>query len=184
MGAKEVATVTSGVLGFLIPTYFAWTLYKQSIPQNVASWSMVLLLDFVGLILIIKAGNKKPYLQAGWFGAALCIVLAILVGKSPWQWGMTESISLAFCGAAIVLWLTMSARIGVWAYMAAMYISFVPQMVDFWHKPEPDTLWLWCWTIGTCLLAIYGAPKRDFANIFVPWAAILLNVIIAVLCAI
>jgi hypothetical protein len=179
---KEFAIRMSGVLGFIVPTYFAWTVYRSNIPQNVASWSMILLLDLLGLVLVYKDGNKRPYLQFGWVLAAICIVLAITLGNSPWQWGMIENVSLALCGIAVVLWLALSARVATVAYMAAMYISLVPLMIDYWKEPQPSTLWLWLWTIATCLLAIYGAAKRDFANTFVPWAAIVLNAIIALLC--
>lgn len=179
---KESAVLMSGLLGFIIPTYFAWTVYQNHIPQNIASWSMILLLDIIGLVLVYKDGNKKPYLQIGWVFAAICIVLAITLGDSPWHWGWTESVSLALCGVAIVFWITLSTRTAIWAYMAAMYISVIPLVVDYWDKPQPDTLWLWLWTIGTCFLAIYGAPKRDFTNTFVPWAAMILNIPIAVLC--
>ncbi len=182
MRTKEIAVLVSGILGFIIPTYFAWTVYQSDTPQNIATWSMILLLDFIGLVLVIKDGNKKPYLQIGWAAAALCIVLAITLGNSPWHWGWTETASLVLCGIAVLLWLTMSARVAIWAYMTAMYVSLVPLMVDYWYKPQPETLWLWTWTVGTCLLAIYGAPKRDFTNTFVPWAAIVLNAIIAILC--
>jgi len=179
---KEIAVLVSGILGFVIPTYFAWTIYQSNIPQSIATWSMILLLDFIGLVLVIKDGNKKPYLQIGWAAAALCIMLAVTLSNSPWRWGQTETISLVLCGVAVLLWLTMSARVAIWAYMTALYVSFVPLMVDYWYKPQPETLWLWIGTIGTCLLAIYGAPKRDFTNTFVPWAAIVLNAVIAVLC--
>ena len=179
---KEWAVLASGVLAFLVPTYFAWTVYQNQQPQNVASWSMILLLDVLGLILVCKDGNKKPYLQLGWVLAAACIVLAITLGGSPWHWGWVESASLLFCGIAVILWLTLSARAALWAYMAAMYIAFVPLMANYWYEPQPETLWLWYWTIGTCLLAIYGANKRDFANTFVPWGAIVLNAIVAWLC--
>jgi hypothetical protein len=179
---KEFAVLASGILGFIIPTYFAWTVYQSNTPQNIATWSMILLLDFIGLVLVIRDGNKKPYLQIGWAAAALCIVLAITLSDSPWHWGWTETASLVLCGIAVLLWLRMSARVAIWAYMTAMYASLAPLMVDYWYKPQPETLWLWTWTVGTCLLAIYGAQKRDFANTFVPWAAIVLNAIIAVLC--
>lgn len=172
----------SGILAFVIPTYFAWTVYQSNTPLNVATWLMILLLDFIGLVLVIKDGNKKPYMQIGWAAAALCIVLAITLGNSPWHWGWTETTSLVLCGVAVLLWLTLSARIAIWAYMTAMYVSFFPQLLDYWHEPQPDTLVLWIGTVITCLLAIYGAPKRDFTNTFVPWAAILLNAITAVLC--
>jgi len=172
----------SGLLGFIIPTYFAWTVYQNNISQNIASWGMILLLDVLGLFLAYKDGNKKPYLQIGWVLAATCIVLAITLGNSPWQWGWAESISLALCGISTVLWLTLSARVAIWAYMVAMYISLIPLMMDYWQKPQPETMWLWLWTIATCLLAILGAERRDFANTFVPWAAIVLNAVITVLC--
>lgn len=179
---KNQAVVVSGVLAFIIPTYFAWTLYVNHMPQNIATWGMVFLLDFLGLILVYKDGNRKPYLQIGWAVAAACILFAVMLTDNPVGWGRTETISGVLCGIAIILWVTMSARKALWAYMIAMYISFVPLMVDYWSKPQPNTLWLWLWTILTCLLAILGAEKRDFANTFVPWAAIGLNAIIAVLC--
>lgn len=180
--AKEWAVLASGLLAFLVPTYFAWTVYLSQQPQNVASWSMVLLLDVLGLFLVYRDGNKKPYLQLGWVIAAACIVLAITLGGSPWHWGWTESASLFFCGLAIVFWLILSARVALFAYMAAMYIAFVPLMADYWKEPQPGTLWLWLLTIATCMLAIYGAEKRDFPNTFVPWGAIVLNGAISWLC--
>jgi hypothetical protein len=180
--AKKLAIPVSGLLGFLIPTYFAWTVYQQGIPQNIATWGMTLLLDVLGLVLVYRAGNKQPYLQLGWTFAALCIVLAVVLGKSPWHWGWIESAALVLGGVAIILWLKLNAEKALWAYMAAAYISCIPLLIDYWKEPQPSTLWLWLWTIGTCLLAVYGAPKRDFANTFVPWGAIVLNGGIAVLC--
>ena len=180
--AKHWIMLISGILGFVIPAYFAWTLYADHIPQNVATWGMVLVLDVLGLILAFKGGNKKPYLQAGWALAALFIFLAVLLNGDQVVWGWTESVSVFLCAAAIVLWITKSALVAQWAYIAAMYISFVPLMADYWKEPQPDTLWLWLWTIIACLLAVLGAEKRDFANTFVPWAAAILNVAITVLC--
>ena len=179
---KVLAVVVSGALGFIIPTYFAWTLYADSVPQNVVTWGMVFVLDLLGLILAYRGGNKKPYLQVGWAMAAFCIFVTVMLNGSQVNWGWTEIISVVLCCVAIVLWLTRSALVAQWAYMAAMYISFVPLMVDYWKEPQPDTLWLWLWTIVSCFLAILGAEKRDFANTFVPWAAIVLNVIIVGLC--
>lgn len=179
---KWLAMVVSGALGFIIPTYFAWTLYVDHVPQNIATWTMVLVLDALGLVLAYRGGNKKPYLQLGWALAAFCIFIAVMLNGSPLGWGWTGTVSVVLSVVAIILWLTMSALVAQWAYMAAMYISFIPLMADYWKVPQPDTLWLWLWTIASCLLAVLGAEKRDFANTFVPWAAIGLNVIITVLC--
>lgn len=179
---KKLAMPASGLLGFFITTLFAWTIYRDNIPQNVATWTMIMLLDVLGVILAYKDGNKQPYLQIGWTVAATCVVLAIAFGDSPWQWGQTETISLLLCGVATVLWLMMSARAALFAYMAAMYLSTVPLIVDYWRQPQSGTLWVWLWTIVGCALAIYGAPKRDFTYTFVPWAAIVMNGFIALLC--
>ena len=179
---KDRLVFLSGVLGFIIPTYFAWTLYENNTPQNVATWGMVLVLDGLGLILAFKGGNEKPYLQLGWAMAALCIFAAVLLNGNRVMWGWTESVSVLLCCAAIVLWITKSALVAQWAYMAAMYISFVPLMADYWKEPQPETLWLWLMTIVSCLLAVLGAKKYNFANLFVPVAATGLNVIITFLC--
>jgi hypothetical protein len=176
--------VASGVLGFIVPAYFGWTLYISHIPQNIATWGMVFVLDTLGLVLAYKDGNKKPYMQLGWAFAAACIFAAIVSSGNQVDWGWTETIAVILCGIAIILWITESARVAQWAYMAAMYISFVPQAVDFWNVPQPDTLWLWLMSLATCLLAILGAEKRNFANTFVPWGAGILNLIITVLCLI
>lgn len=182
MTRKESAVLLSGILGFALPTYFAWTVYQDKIPQNIATWFMIFILDFLGLILVYKAGNKKPYIQLGWALASVCILLAITLGKSPWHWGWTENVSFALCGIAILLWLTLNARIAILAYLVAMFASVVPLMADYWKEPQLQTLWLWLSTVGTCLLAIYGADKRDFTNTVIPWAALVLNAMIAVLC--
>jgi len=179
---KQRSLEASGILGFLIPAYFGWTLYITHTPQNIATWGMVLVLDALGLTLAYKDGNKKPYMQLGWALAAVGIFGAVVSSGNEIDWGWIETISVLLCGEAVVLWITMSARTAQWAYMAAMYISFLPQMVDYWKVPQPDTLWLWLMSLVTCLLAILGAEKRDFANTFVPLGAGILNLIITVLC--
>jgi hypothetical protein len=180
--AKQLCLVVSGLSGFIIPTYFAWIVYQENIPQNIASWSMVFALDVLGLTLVMKAGNKEPYLQTGWVVAAFLVLLSVLFNQSPWHWGWTESTSLFLCAVAVLLWLTKTARVALWAYIAAMWISFVPLMVDYWHVPQVDTLWLWLATIASCLFSILGSEKRDFTNTGVPWAVIALNSVISTLC--
>ena len=143
---------------------------------------MVFVLDLLGLILAFKDGNKKPFMQLGWALAAFCILLAVILNHNQITWGWTE-ISSVFLGVvAIALWLMWSAEKALWAYMVAMYLSFVPQAVDYWKEPQPDTLWLWLMSIATCLFAVLGAEKYNFANLFVPVAAAILNVAITILC--
>ncbi len=179
---KQQSLLISGASGFAIPTYFAWTLYVDHIPQSVATWGMVFVLDALGLVLAFKGGNEKPYMQLGWALAAGCIFAAVILNGDQIVWGWTETVSVLLCGVAVMLWVTKSALTAQWAYMAALYISFVPLMADYWEKPQPDTLWLWLLTIASCLFAVLGAKERDFANTFVPWGAIGLNIVVVALC--
>ncbi len=178
---KKIAVPLSGVMTFFISTCFAWTIFSKNIPQNIATWIMVLILDIVGVVLVFNDGNKKPYLQMGWTISAFLVTSAIVLNDNPWHWGMVESVSFALCVISIVIWIKASARKALWAYMAASYISCFPLIVDYWNIPQPATLWVWVCTIGACLLSIYGS-KKDFANVFVPLNAIVANGIIAVLC--
>lgn len=180
--SRERIVVASGILGFGATTLFAWILHSENIPHSLASWLMVMMLEIIGLFSVLKGGNKKPYLQLGWTVAALCVLLALLIGDSPWHWGRTETISLLSCLVVTVLLLKAGARVAVWAYMVAMYVAFIPLMVDYWHTPQPATLWFWLLNITACLLAVYGAQKRDFASTFIPWASIFQNALIALLC--
>lgn len=65
--------------------------------------------------------------------------------------------------------------------MVAFYSAVIPMVVDLWHAPDPRTTWLWLATIGTCLLSIYGAERRDLGHTIVPWGAVLSNMFLAVL---
>jgi hypothetical protein len=180
--SKHYANWVSGILGFAAPTYFAWTIYHLGTPQNVATWGMTVLLDALGLFLVLKGGNKLPLLQVGWFAAACLILTAILVGRSPWHWGIVETASLVLCLVAVVLWLTLSAEAAIFAFVIAFIVATVPLIVDYWTNPQPSTTWLWVVTVFTCLLSIYGAKKQDVAHTAVPWGAIALNGFIAFLC--
>jgi hypothetical protein len=179
---KQKLTLLSGILGFIVPMVFAYTIMAQKIPQNIASWGMVLVLDLLGVALAIKAGNKKPYMQIGWAIAAVFIVAAILFTNHSWQFGIVEGASLLFASIAVYMWLFGSPRIGLYAYIAAMYISFAPVMVDYWTNPVLETIWVWEWSALTCMIALFGAEKKDFSSLFVPWAAMVLNLIITWLC--
>lgn len=182
LGFRAIAGPLSGWLSFLISVYFAWFIFSRSIPQNVASWSMLLVLDVIGLWVAIKSGNRRPHLQIGWTASALCILLAVLQTSNLTHWGNSETISLSLCCVTILLWLIASPKVALVMYVLAVYISFAPLAMDYWNIPQRETLWLWVSSIWIGLLAVYGAPRYDFTHTFVPWTSVLLNAIFAPLC--
>jgi hypothetical protein len=179
---KDYANTASGFLGFAAPAYFAWTIYRDGIPQNIATWGMTFLLDALGLFLVYRAGNKRPLMQLGWMVACFCIFIAVCFSKSPWHWGWVETASLLLCGVTVILYLAINARIAIFAFAAAMVVATFPLLVDYWRTPQPSTLWMWTITALTCLLSIYGAKQRDIAHVTVPWTAVATNIFIAYLC--
>jgi len=156
----------SGLIGLIVPSLFAVEIYTDNLSANLATWVMVLILDGLGLLLVIKAGNKKPFMQIGWATAATLIVLSIIVSDSSWDWGWVETSSVICCTIAIWLWQTKSAQLGLWPYMLALFISFGPQVDDV-TQPQPETWWLWTWTIVGCVCAInYRCPKERLRQHF------------------
>ena len=181
MNTKTTLNTLSGIIGFLIPALFALDIYVHHLSLNFATWLMVLILDVLGVVLAYKAGNKRPYLQIGWLVAAICIVIAIFTNGSVWNWGWIETACFALSLISVVLWLTKSAEVGTWFYLAAMYISFAPQAVNYWHEPQLSTWYVWGGSALACVLAIIAAEKRDVGHILTPAAAALMNLSILVL---
>lgn len=175
MNTKSFLNTCSGVLAFVIPGIFAVDIYVHHLHLNFATWLMVLLLDVLGFLLALKAGNKRPYLQFGWMAAAILIIIAILMNGSSWEWGPIESLSFLFCIVAVIFWLMRSATSGLWFYLIAIYISFIPQAVSYWHSPDTSTWYLWAGSVFTCILAIIAAEKHDSAHVLTPWACVILN---------
>lgn len=174
---QAVAMWLSAVVGFATPAYFAWQTYTKQWGLNLATWALIFILDALGLVLAYKSGNKRPWIQWGWAVAASLILLATLNNKHTWAFGWVEYICIACCFISVYFWLTEKADRGLMSYIVAVYISFVPQLVDYWDSPQPETWWLWLGSIVACACAIYGAEKKDFVHTFVPWACIPFNLL-------
>lgn len=183
---RKVALWLSGPLGFAVPAYFAFDIWQGNIKgdPNLASWLMVLILDATSLWIVIANGNKKPYTQVGWTCAAVLIVSAILSRNHAWNWGVVEYWSFGLCFSAIFFWQVISNGFGqrnagmIAGFVlqtAAIYISFVPQVMDYWERPDPTTWYVWFLSVLGCLIGIYGAEKRDMPNTFILWACGVLN---------
>lgn len=170
---KDIAMTASGLLGFVLPTLFAWKIFAEHIHQNMASWCMIFVLDVLGVLIAYQEGNKKPYFQLGWTGSVLCIIFAVWINQDPWHWGWIENISLCLCCITLITWKTKGVHLATWVYIIAMYMVLIPV---FWQLEQG--IWILIWSIETCLLAIYGAPKRDFANTSIPISMLILNIIL------
>lgn len=175
---------SGGFCGCTIATLLAWDIFQGHTPVNGATWLMVLVLDALGLFLLVKAGHHWPPLQIGWTVAATLIFAAVLYTGQAWAWGVVEYSSIAGCLCAALLYFKGGKAIwALYAYLVATYISIIPQAVDYWQEPRPETLYIWVWSATGCALALIGLKReeRDQAHMLVPAACLLLNSIMAIL---
>lgn len=172
-----------GFIGGLICAFtivaFAVHLTIYDVPQNVASWTMWAVLDALMVCSAIAAGNKRPWLPAGFFLGALFVTI-ILLTKGVWQWRTIETISAIGTAIASLCWWKMGAKVGVVASTLAMTIAGIPAMHDAWVQPDPSGWWLWGGVAFSCSLSIYsGAWKIEHQ--FLPCTSIVFNTVMLVL---
>jgi hypothetical protein len=189
---KEFVGFAAGVFGFIVPAVFAVDIYNGAIKNaNTATWLMIWVMDITGLWIVVAEGNRKPWLQIGWVFAATSIMTAILIRGGSWKWGNTEFLSLGLCLLAVALWQILkngfgkkkeAVIIGLIFQTLATYISVVPQAIDYWKVPAPETWYLWFFSIVSSLMAVYAAEdRRNPVQVFIPWACAALNVSIWIL---
>jgi uncharacterized membrane protein YbaN (DUF454 family) len=138
------------------------------------------LLDVCAVLMLIKAGNKKPYLQVGWMFAACFVTITLLFTNSVWQWGWVETASVFLTCVCAWFWMTEEKEkvAGLFACSIAMFVAGVPQIYSFWNMPQQDTWWLWACTLLACIISFAGAPKFDVRNTLLTLTSAVYNVVI------
>ncbi len=188
---KELAfalNIFGAVLGSLAACLYAVRIWQKKERANLATWFIVLILDFVGLYLAYATGNSEPYIQAGWCIAALLIVIAALVRRGDWLWTRTETNVLAICAVSVSVWLTSEAvLISLIGYLVAAFLSTWPQAKDYLRHPEVARKSAWLWQVSIIailfpLVAKLVEQKYGVEHTLIYYALIGLNVGMAILC--
>ena len=189
--AKEFALVLNlfgAVLGSLAACLYALRVWLKEERANLATWSIVLVLDVVGLYLTYATGNHEPYIQIGWCIAALLIVVAAFVRKGDWQWTSIDTAVLIICAGSVAVWLTSEAVFAsLLGYLIAAFLSALPQAHDYVRHPDMARKSAWVWQVSAIaiifpLVAKYVEGKSGIEHTLVYWALIGLNVIMSGLC--
>ena len=189
--AKEFAlalNVFGAVLGSLAACLYAVRVWLKKERANLATWAIVLVLDFAGLYLTYATGNHEPYIQIGWCVAALLIVIAAFVRKGDWQWTDIDTAVLIICAGSVAIWLTSEAVLAsLLGYLLAAYLSALPQARDYVRHPDVARKSAWVWQVSVIailfpLAAKYVEDKSGIEHTLVYWALIGLNVIMSALC--
>ncbi len=177
---KQKIGFAGGMISAITIVGFAFFLMAHDVHQNTASWILWTILDVLMLVTCIAAGNKRPWLPAGFvLGASL--VTIVLLTKGVWHWGTVETISAVGSGVAIICWLSFGPKSAVVACMAAMTIAAIPAMYDAWFQPNPASWWLWGGVAFSSVLSCYGAKKWTIEERLLPCGCFVLNTTMTIL---
>ncbi len=156
--------VFGAVLGSLAACLYAMRVWLKKERANLATWTIVLVLDFAGLYLAYATGNDEPYIQLGWCVAAILIVLAAWLRKGDWLWTRTETIVLVICAVSVGVWLTSEAvALSLIGYLLAVFLSAVPQARDYLRHPDVARKSAWVWQ-QSCSHSRPSWSKRSTAS--------------------
>lgn len=167
---KQKIGFIGGLISAVTIVAFAIYLTTRNVPQNTASWIMWTILDVLIMLSCIAAGNKRPWLPAG-FTLGASLVTIILLTRGVWHWGTVETISAIGAAVATICWWKLGPKSAVVASTFAMTIAGLPAMHDAWFQPNPASWWLW----GGVSLSCYGAKAWTIEDRFLPCASFMFN---------
>lgn len=192
--AKEPAfwlNVIGAIIGTFAAARYAFQVWRKIEKANLATWSVVWALDFVGLYLTYVTGNHEPYIQFGWCVAATLILIAAWSRRGIWRWTNIETITLVVAVASVAVWIIGTkdevAVLALSGYIVACFVSVWPQARDYVRHPDVarKSAWMWQTSVLSLVFIIaskWVAGKLGVGDTLVYYALFGLNVIMSVLC--
>lgn len=180
--------VFGACLGSLTACLYALRVWQKKECANLATWSIIFILDFVGLYLTYVTGNHEPYIQIGWCIAVTLIVAAAWIRKGDWLWKGTDTVVLVTCAMSVLVWVTSKeVFLSLFGYLAAVYGSSIPQARDYTSDPHAahKSAWMWQLSLIAILFPISAKlldGKYGIEHTLVYVALFVLNIIMAALC--
>ena len=180
--------IFGAVLGSFAAALYGIRVWMGKEKANLATWSIVLILDVVGVYLTYATGNREPYIQLGWCFAAALIVTAAWIRKGDWAWTKTDTAVLVICAASVAIWLSSEAvLISLLGYLAAAYLSVWPQAKDYLRNPSIAKKSAWVWQVSIIAILFPLASKlieqkHGVEHTLIYYALIGLNVMMSSLC--
>lgn len=173
-------SILGGIVGCLVSSTFAVQIWRSKLQLNFVTWLTVLVLDLSALFLMLyKVMGEHfdlhaltwanfPYLQAGWTIAAMIILAAIVHVGFTVAWSRIEKVSVFAAVAAAVLRFYLPDEPAMIVLIIGMLMSIWPQARDYWHKPDPRTLWVWYMSIAATLLQAGSITELSWKEILLP----------------
>lgn len=183
--------VIGAIVGSSAACFYSVRIWRKKERANLATWSVIWVLDFVGLYLTYVTGNEEPYIQLGWCIAATLILIATWVRRGDWEWTKIETITLTITVASVAVWLAGAAnKVALFAlagYLVACFVSAWPQARDYLQRPDVARKSAWLWQVSLLSLAFiivskWVMGKFGIGDTLVYYALFGLNAIMSVLC--
>lgn len=172
---KQKIGFLGGLISTIVVVAFGIYLAVNDVHQNVVTWIMWTILDVIILLTSLAAGNKQPWLPAGYTLGSF-LVTAIIISRGDWQWGIVETISIIGVLVAIIFWKKSGPRSAIVVSTLAMTVAGIPAMRDAWLAPDPGSWWLWGGVAFSCILSCYGAKAWTIEDRFMPCASLVFNI--------
>jgi hypothetical protein len=177
---KEKIGFSGGLIATIIIIVFGVYLYKHNVHQNVVTWILWAIMDMIILLSSIAAGNKRPWLPAGYtLGSILIIALILLRGE--WQFGLVETLSSCGVIVTVIVWKRSGPKLAVIASTLGLTIAGIPGMYDAWLQPNRESWWLWGGVAFSCIFSCYGAKAWTIEDRFLPCASFIFNITMMIL---
>jgi len=178
---KKIIGMCAGFVAAATIIAFAITVYRQNIPQNIATWGGWFVLDAVILLSMITAGNTKAYLIGGYTVGAGLVTIIVLTHRMV-VWGSVEVTCLI--GAAIAGWfgfLSRTPQITTILATITMFLAGFPTIVDAWYTPNPQTWWLWVTCAICSVITVATEEEWTIEHQLFPIASSVFNGLVAIL---
>lgn len=171
---KEKIGLSGGLIATVVIVAFGIYLATNNVHQNIVTWILWTILDAMILLSSLAAGNKRPWLPAGYTLGSILVVVIIL-SRGEWSFGLVETLSVIGVIAAIIVWKKSGPKFAVIASTLGMTIAGIPGMYDSWIRPNPESWWLWAGVAFSCILSCYGAKAWTIEDRFLPCASFAFN---------
>lgn len=171
---KEKIGFSGGLIATIVIVSFGIYLSMNNVYQNIVTWILWTILDAMILFSSLAAGNKRPWLPAGYTLGSILVVV-IIISKNVWSFGLVETMSVIGVIAAIIIWKRSGPKLAVIASTLGMIIAGIPGMYDAWLQPTPESWWLWAGVSLSCILTCFGAKAWTIEDRFLPCASFIFN---------
>jgi hypothetical protein len=154
-----------GALALFVPMAVS-IIRENGAGQSCATWLLWAALDSILAVSIIQQHGN--FLLPLGFAAGSSALTLLLLAKSRFVWGRTESATGVLVAGCLVGWKLGGARAATIATTLGICLAGVPGLVELWRNPQRKVGNIWGWYVLANLLAFLGGTAMTVEELFAP----------------